>query len=253
MQRRTRSQVVMGASAKGFSVSHPMESAGYQSAVTGLSALVDEATVLDAEQREGIIAERSGAATRRNAIDRVWDLHLPHMAAAARRAEGELPDLRRTLQLAPTKDTLAARRGAAGSMLEAVQARKDVLARYGLDEAVLADLEQALAEYDAANAQCAAARGKHVRASARLAGVGQEIVELVRILDGLYRVRLKHDEALLAEWYTLSTVRAESRGSSPGEEPSPGPVSSGGTADGSTSGGGTADGSASGGHVRPAA
>jgi hypothetical protein len=229
-----------------------MESAGYQSAVTGLSALVDEAAMLEAEQREGIIAERSGAATRRNAIDRVWDLHLPHMAAAARRAEGELPDLRRTLQLAPTKDSFAARRGAAGSMLEAVQARKDVLARYGLDEAVLTDLEQALAEYDAANAQCAAARGKHVRASARLADVGKEIVELVRILDGLYRVRLKHDEALLAEWYTLSTVRAESRGS-PGEEPSPGPVSGGGTADGSASGGRTADGSASGGQVRPAA
>ena len=165
------------------------------------------------------------------------------MAAASRRAEGELPDLRRTFRLTPAKDTIAARRAAAGSMLEAVKTQKDVLARYGLDEAVLADLEQALAEYDAANARCVAARGQHVRASTRLREVGQEIVELVRVLDGLYRVRLKNDDALLAEWVTLSTVRAESKSGSSDEDQGPGPVP----------GGAPADGSAPGSNVRPAA
>src|SRR5689334_4405940 len=224
MQRRTRSQVAMGLGAKGFSVAHPMESTGFQSAATGLSSLVDEATALEVEQREGIIAERNAAGVRRDVIDRIWEVHLPHMAAASRRAEGELPSLRRTFRLTPTKDSIAARRAAAGSMLDAVKAQKDVLVRYGLDEAVLTDLGQALVEFDAANAHCVAARGQHVRASARLRDAGQEIVELVRVLDGLYRVRFKNDDARLAEWVALSTVRAEPKGNASNDEQGPGPV-----------------------------
>jgi len=243
MQRHTRSQVAMGLGAKGFSVAHPMESTGFQSAATGLGNLLDEASSLEAEQRQGIIAERSAAAVRRDVIDRIWEVHLPHMAAASRRAEGELPSLRRTFRLTPTKDSIAARRAAAGTMLEAVTAQKDVLVRYGLDEPVLTDLEQVLAEYDAANAQCVAARGQHVRASARLRDVGREIVELVRVLDGLYRVRFKNDDARLAEWTALSTVRAESKGSASNDEQGPGPVPGAPPADGSAPGGG----------VRPAA
>ena len=243
MQRETRSQVTMGAAAKGFSGSHPMESAGHQSADAALGKLVDEAITLEAEQREGIIAERSGAAVRRGIIDRIWDVHLPHMAAAARRAEREIPDFPRTFRLTPTKDSMGARRGAAGSMLDAAKAQQDVLVRYGLDEGVVADLEQALAEYDAANEQCVAARGKHVRASARLRELGQEIVELVRVLDGLYRVRFKNDAAVLAEWVTLSTVRAQPKGSGPDEQQVPGPVP----------GGAPAEGSGPGSAVRPAA
>jgi hypothetical protein len=220
MERRTRSSITTGTSVKKFSVAHPMESSGYQAAVAGLDGALREAGTLEDQQREGIITERRGVAVRRGVIDRVWEVHLPHLWAAARRAEREQPDLARTFRLKPTKSTIAARRAAAGSMLDAAQANKEVLVRYGMDDSVVNDLVLALAEFDAANEQCIAGRGAHVGATARLQVVGQEIVELVRVIDGLNRVRFRNDEALLAEWVSMSTRRAESKGG-PAEETGP--------------------------------
>ena len=176
MERRTRSQITMGTSVKQFSVTHPTESSGHQAAVAGLDSVLAEAGTLEDQQREGIITERRGGAVRRGVIDRLWDVHLPHLWAAARRAEREQPDLARTFRLKPAKDTIAARRAAAGSMLEAAQTHKEVLVRYGMDESVLNDLVQGLAEFDAANDRCIAGRGLHVGATARLRVVGREIV-----------------------------------------------------------------------------
>lgn len=210
----------MGTSVKQFSVAHPMESSGHQAAVGGLDSVLAEARTLEDQQREGIITERRGATVRREVIDRLWDVNLPHLWAAARRAEREQPDLARTFRLKPTKDTIAARRAAAGSMLEAAQANKEVLVRYGMDESVLNDLVQGLAEFDAANDQCIGGRGAHVGATARLQVAGQEIVELVRVIDGLNRVRFRNDAALLAEWVSMSTPRAVPKGSAPEESES---------------------------------
>ena len=158
MERRTRSQITMGTSVKQFSVTHPTESSGHQAAVAGLDSVLAEAGTLEDQQREGIITERRGGAVRRGVIDRLWDVHLPHLWAAARRAEREQPDLARTFRLKPAKDTIAARRAAAGSMLEAAQTHKKVLVRYGMDESVLNDLVQGLAEFDAATEGRAADR-----------------------------------------------------------------------------------------------
>jgi hypothetical protein len=219
MERRTRSEVAMGTGAKDFSVTHPMESAGYKAAVAGLGNALAEAGMLEIQQREGIIMERSGGAVRRELMERMREVHLPHLAHSARRAEREEPDLTRQFRFKPTSDSIGGRRAAAGSMLEAAQSHQDVLVRHGMDESVLNDLVQALAEFDAATERCIAGRAAHVGASARLRAVGQEIVGLVRVIDGLNRVRFKNDESLLAQWISMSTVRAAPKGSS--AEPAP--------------------------------
>ena len=83
MERRTRSRITMGTSVKQFSVAHPMESSGHQAAVGGLDSVLAEARTLEDQQREGIITERRGATVRREVIDRLWDVNLPHLWAAA--------------------------------------------------------------------------------------------------------------------------------------------------------------------------
>lgn len=218
MERRTRSAVAMGTSAEDFSLAHPMEGPGYQAAVGELSKLTAEAKVLEIQQREGIITERSGGAVRRELMDRMRTVHLPHLTHSASRAEREQPDLARQFRFTPTSDSLSARRAAAASMVDAAQTHQEVLGRHGMDGSVLEDLVQALAEFDAAGERCIAGRVAHVGASARLRAVGQEIVKLVRVLDGLNRVRFKDDEALLAQWASMSSVRASPKGG-PVEEP----------------------------------
>jgi len=218
MERRTRSEIVMGKEALAFSVSHPTDSPGYNAAVGELTKALAEAGVLEVEQRDGIIAERSGAAVRRELMDRISEVHLPHMAHAARRAERDKPDLVRQFRLTPANDSLGARRAAASSMVDAAQTNKDVLVKHGMDESVLQDLVQTLAEYDAATQRVTDGRAAHVGASARLRALGREIVGLVRVIDGLNRVRFKNDESLLAQWISMSNVRAMPKGSS-AEEP----------------------------------
>lgn len=212
MERRTRGEIAMGTSAEDFSLAHPLQSPGYQAAVAGLSKALAEARALEIQQREGFIAERSGGAVRRELMERMRQVHLPHLTHSASRAEREQPDLTRKFRYKPTSGTLGARRAAAASMVEAAQNYKEVLVRHGMEESVLDDLVRTLAGFDAASEQSIAGRAAHVGASARLRAVGQEIVGLVRVLDGLNRVRFKDDEALLAQWASMSSVRAVPRG-----------------------------------------
>jgi hypothetical protein len=237
MQRRTSHQIAMGQRADVFCQGHPITSSGAQAAVSTLDGLMVEAKTVEVQQRDGIIAERSGAAVRRKALERVFAVGLKHVQAAARRAESAQPGLSRSFQLTPTRNSLAARRAAADSMLDAAEANKEVLVKFGLDESMVTNARGTLAECDAANDRCNAGRALHVRASAQLRNIGRQIVDVVHVLDGLYQVRFEHDPGSLAEWRSASTVQSASPGESADESPADG---------GSGTGSGASPGSASG-------
>src|SRR2546422_635962 len=82
---------------------------------------------------------------------------------------------------------------AARGIAAEAQTNKDILVKYGLAESVLENFLQALDQFDEAVEQGQQGRRAHVGASAELESVADEIVQIVRVMDGLNRYRFMND------------------------------------------------------------
>jgi hypothetical protein len=101
-------------------------------------------------------------------------------------------------------------------------------------EPVLDSLVATLEKYDQAVLQGPQGRRQHVGASADLETVADEIVQVVRLLDGYHRLQFGRNPELMAAWESASSVVANPQRSAevPSEEGSsggapPAPESSG--------------------------
>lgn len=109
--------------------------------------------------------------------------HLSHLPQVAKAAAREVPELAQKLVLRPGTSTYLAFSTAARGMRAEAQTQKE-----------------ALDQFDAAVERGTGARHAHVGARAELEEVGDEIVQIVRVMDGLNRYRFLNDSERLATW-----------------------------------------------------
>src|SRR5690606_7459880 len=105
----------------------------------------------------------------------------------------------------------AALRTVARTMAAEAASRKELLISHGLVEQVLDDLNQSVVKFDAAMELGAEGRRTHIGASAELKEVATEVVELVKALDGLNRLRYTADAERLAAWENASLISDPAR------------------------------------------
>jgi hypothetical protein len=233
MDAKSRRKLEMGARALEFSRAHPDTSPGYAAAVTRLEERLTRSRQLAAQQREGRLQVRAATQRKIELRRAMQQAHLPHLAEVGKAATREAPELAQKFVFRPgTSSYLAFRTAARGIAAEATS-RQDMLVKHGLVETVLASLTQALDQFDAAVESGAEGRQAHVGASAELRAVADEVVQVVRVMDGLNRYRFMTDTESLAAWASASNVPAASRarkGAEPGSgtEPQPGTPPAGG-------------------------
>ena len=179
MNAKTRRKLEMGSRALEFSRAHLDESSGYHAAVAQLEEQLQRSKELAARQLEGFVEVR---------------------AASARKLE--LTRSMRRQQLAPYLPF----KTMTGTMVAEAQRQKDLLVKHGLVERVLDSLTASLQEFDAVTEQGAAGRRVHIGASAELDVVADEVVQIVKVIDGLNRFRFAQDPELLAAWKSASNV-----------------------------------------------
>jgi hypothetical protein len=211
MQAQVRRKLEMGTRVLEFSRAHPDGSPGYTAAVTRLEERLARAEQLATGQREGTLEVRAATARKLELRATMRKSHLSHLGEVAKVAAREVPELAQKLVLKPGITTYLAFRTAARGMVAEAQNQKEVLVRHGLVEAVLDDLVQTLDQFDAAVDRGLEGRQRHVGASAELLATTEEIVQVVRVMDGLNRYRFKGDPALLAQWESASNVVASPR------------------------------------------
>ncbi len=116
-------------------------------------------------------------------------------------------------------------------MAAEAQTRKELLIKHGLSEEVLTALEKTLEEFQTLVEQGAAGRMAHVGASAELVTVAEEVVQVVKVMNGLIRLRFATQPELLAAWESASNVVATPRPAAPptGTTPPSGIPPTGGT------------------------
>lgn len=223
MNKKDGRRLDMGASSLEFSEANPDPSPGAVIAVAALEDGLERAGEAVERQRSGVLQVRAATARKEELRRTVERTLLPHVARVAQRASREIPELAQTFVFNPGTRTYLAFRTAARGMAAEAETHKEMLVKYGLAETVFENLLQALDQFDAAVESGKQGRQMHVGASAEISAVADEVVEIVRVLDGLNRYRFRNDAKLLAAWDSASNVLATPKNgaSKPGTEGTP--------------------------------
>jgi hypothetical protein len=208
MNKKDGRRLDMGASSLEFSEANPDPSPGAVIAVNALKDGLERGGKAVERQRSGVLQVRAATARKEELRRTVEQTLLPHVARVAQRASREIAELAQTFVFNPGTRTYLAFRTAARGMAAEAETHKELLVKYGLAETVFENLLQALDQFDAAVESGKQGRQLHVGASAEISAVADEVVEIVRVLDGLNRYRFRNDPKLLAAWDSASNVLA---------------------------------------------
>ena len=195
----------MAARTRDFLRAHRTEVAGEEMALTRLEEQLQRAEALAAQQRAGVIATRSATVQRVELRQELQKL-LRFLVALGAVAAKENPDLAVQFRLPRFSASNQAFLTAARGMLDKATAQKDLLVSLGMSASLLDDLAKALAEFEKTLEATRAGRRDHVGASADLEAVATEIVEQVRLLDGLVRYRFGDNAELMGAWISARNV-----------------------------------------------
>ena len=125
-------------------------------------------------------------------------------------------------------------RAAARGIATEAQNEKELLINHGLLEPVLQSLNQALEQFDRAVERGTVGRRAHVGARAELKAIADEVVQVVRLMDGSNRFRFANDPESLAAWGSASNTFGPVRSGAQADRRTGGqPVDTGKAADGS--------------------
>jgi hypothetical protein len=204
-----------------FSDAHPDTDTGHSVSVARLKEVRAQMEQVAALQRAGLIDVHTGAVEKRRLRREMLAGPIAHLAEVGGLAGREHPDLVNKFRFKPSGSTYVAHRTAGRSMQAEAEAHKEVLAQYGLSEAVLEVFGQLLDQFDAAVKLGSDGRAAHTGATRRLQALAQEAGQIVRAMDARNRYRFKNDELVLGAWINASTVRGRATGSAPGEVPGP--------------------------------
>ena len=236
----------MGFRVLGVCRAHPADSdAGFTLSLAKLEELVHRGEQAAAAQR-GADVDRRGATAQKRAL-KLSILRGPvaHLASVGQLAGKEDAELAKAFQVKPGIGTHAKFLTTARSMQAAAQTHKQVLAKYGLSDAVMERFGTVLDQFDAALLLGRSGRSEHKGATVELRRVATQITQVVRVMDARMQQRFEDDPQALGSWLSARQVLGTPRPGGADSDGAGSPETPAGPAPGSA----TPDG----GEVRPAA
>jgi hypothetical protein len=225
MLAKTRRRLDMGTRVLEFTRLHPDTSPAFVAAAARLQERLARAGQLAHQFMDGRSAVHVATARKGELRRLIKRTHLHHLASVAEVASVEEPGLARRFVLPSDATTYRGFQTAASGLAAEAENRKDLLLKHGLAEEVLTGLQVALDQFETAVEQGAAGRLTHVGARSELNTVGEDVVQIVKVMTGLIRVRFASQPELLVEWESASNVVAAPK---PEEKPENGATSSSG-------------------------
>jgi hypothetical protein len=196
----------MAVRVRDFSRAHPSADASYASVLGRLESAITRMETLAGQQQGGYLSKHSSTVRRQELRRRLHGGLLRHLVTVAADAASENPALTAMFQLPKSNATNKAFQTLARKMLEQGQAQQELLAKHGLADRLLDDLDAAVNEFDASVAETNGGRQDHVLARAEMDTLGAEVMRLVGMLDGLNRYRFERDRQLLVAWESARHV-----------------------------------------------
>jgi hypothetical protein len=213
MDARSRRHIQMGTSVREFGRARPDSDAGYNVSLTQLDQLVTRGQQAATVQREAQVDTRTSSAQKKDLRRAMLAGPIAHLAQVGRLAAKENPELGKSFRVKPGVGTYLAFQTTARTMQAAAETHKEVLAKYGLSESVVAQFGQLLDQFDAALTLGATGRTAHKGATLELRSVATMIAQTVRVWDARNRQRFQDDPQALGSWLSARQVLGSPRGS----------------------------------------
>jgi hypothetical protein len=218
MDARVRGIRDLGGGVLQICLALPDPSPGHTTLVTELDSLLKQMDQVAPVQMQGQAEEHSAIASMQ-AHRKDAESQLRHLKHVGKLAAKEHPDLAAKLRITPRPTSNRVFRNAARAVQAEADANKDLLGTLGMSATVFTELGATLDEFDKSADRADAARVAHVSASAELEVAARRVVQVVRVLDSLYRSRFRDDPARLSQWESASsglrTLRTRGRATTP--------------------------------------
>ncbi|MEO8452266.1 MAG: hypothetical protein ABI647_20920 [Gemmatimonadota bacterium] len=206
MEADVRRKLDMGDRVHVFSVAHPSDDPSCVAVLALFDANRQRVVELEEQERAGRVTAQAATKRRKDLRRSVHSDLLTHLARVGVVAGRENPEVAGRFKLALSNTSYQAFFASARGKLAEAQASKEVLAKAGLAAGILAELTKQVDELGRVTDAGRAAHLAHVGARAELRVTAREQVELVGVLDGLYRFRFRDNPEVLAEWESARNI-----------------------------------------------
>jgi hypothetical protein len=206
MNSVVRRKLDMASRVREFTRAHVGSDPGYPPVLARLEELLPRAEEIAARQHQGRVAAR-GAQTRRMELRRQLQSQLMHyLVAVGSFASKDQAELSARFKLPDINATNQAFLTSVKALLVAAEGQRELLAKEGLVLASLDEVRQMVTDFEAASEVARTARRDHIGARADLEVTTTEMVEQVKVLDGVTRYRFGKDPEVMVEWKAARQV-----------------------------------------------
>lgn len=211
MNTDVRRKLDMGARVREFTRAHATTEPGYGPFLARLEELLTRAEAILGRQHQGRVAAR-GASSKRGELRRTLHAQLIHfLVAVGAFATKSNADVAARFKLPPSNGTNASFLVAVKSLLAAGQEQRDQLVQIGMAPTVLDELAKMVGEFEAASEAARTARRDHIGARLDLDVITAELMEDVKLLDGMTRYRFGKDVEVMGEWDAARALLGQRR------------------------------------------
>ena len=206
MNTVVRRKLEMAARVLEFTRAHAASDAGYPTVLARLEELLTRAQAIAGRQHQGRTAAR-GAQAQRRELRRLLHAQLVHYLVAVGSfaakdqavvsAQFKLPDINATNSSFLTS---------VKALLAVAEGQRDLLVQGGMEPALLENLGRMVADFEAVSEAARTARRDHIGARADIEVIATELMEQVKVLDGITRYHFGNDPEVMAEWKAAKQV-----------------------------------------------
>ena len=213
MDAKSRRKIDMGDSALVVSRTRPDSDAGHNVSLAQLEDAVARGKKAAAAQRQALVDLRTSTAQKKELRRAMLQGPIAHLAGVGKLAAKEVPELSKSVLKKPGVGSYLSFLTAARTLQAAAEANKEVLAKFGQSESVLAQFGQLLDQFDAAVSLGKEGRTTHKGATLELRTVATLIAQTVRVMDARNRQRFQDDPQALGSWLSAKQVLGNPNGS----------------------------------------
>jgi hypothetical protein len=200
MNTPVRKKLEMAARVRTFSRTHSSNVPTYATVLGRFEERLAEAEVMAGRQHEARLAAR-GARVRRRDLRRIVHFQLlPYLVAVGNVAARDRTELSAQFRLPNTSANNQAFLTAVKTLQTAAELQREVLVAAGMAPALLEELQRLVSAFEIASEEARAKRLSHIGARADLQEIAGDLMEEVRVLDGINRWRFGKDPEVMAEW-----------------------------------------------------
>lgn len=224
MRSAVRGLLEMFRQVRGFLFSHLSLDPGFPAMMARIDDRLARARAIEGRESAGRSAARGARAHRRD-LRRVLHFQLVRfLVAVGAVAAKDRTELTGRFRLPPTNATNSVFLSRVRELLALAETQRELLVQVGMKDDLLEKLARMVAEFEATLESVRAARLDHIGARVDLEDLTRELIDEVKVVDGMVRYGFGDNPEVMAEWKAAKSVlRSKVTPPEPGN-PNPGGI-----------------------------